>query len=141
MRKLPTPYRLVRQGKSLQAVPAEKSGLDYIGVVNGLAITFDCKETVLASLPLANLHQHQIDEATEWERHGGVAFWLIDYSRGVGHIYRVPHAFVADRWRLAQAGGRKSIPQADMAPEWEVRSANGLVLDYLAGLYTQAGVA
>ena len=24
---------------------------------------------------------------------------------------------------------RKSIPQADMAPEWEVRSANGLVLD------------
>lgn len=141
VRKLPTPYRIVRRGKAMQAIPAEKSGLDYIGVVAGLAITFDCKETAGVSLPLANLHQHQIDEATEWESNGGVAFWLVDYTRLPGQVYRVPHAYMAERWRMAQIGGRKSIPQTDMAPEWEVRSQAGLVLDYLAGLYEEAKTA
>jgi len=135
VRKLPTPYQIVRRGKYLQAIPAERSGLDYVGVVAGRAITFDCKQTSLPSLPLSNFKQHQIKEAAEWDDHGGTAFWIIEYTQLPNVIYRVPHWFVAEYWRQAQAGGRKSIPRRDIDQCWEVQSRNGLALDYLAGMY------
>lgn len=139
VRKLPTPYRVQRIGKTMQAIPAAKSGLDYVGVIGGEAITFDCKQTRQASLPLKNIGQHQIDEGNEWRKHGGTVFWLVEYSAS-GRIYRVPHWLVSHYWRLAQNGGRKSIPEQDVL-SYLVESQNGLVLDYLGGMYVIAEVA
>jgi len=136
VRKLPTPYRIQRTGKIMQAIPATKSGLDYVGVVQGgRAIVFDCKQTANPSLPLANFQPHQIDEATQWEQQGGLAFWLVEFTALPDAVYRVPHWFVAEYWRQAQMGGRKSIPRRDIDRCWEVQSRNGLALDYLAGMY------
>lgn len=101
-------------------------------MVNGVAITFDCKCTMQSRLPLGNIEQHQLLEASECEQHGGLAFWVIEYvgAKNAG-IYRVPHQVL-----LAIIGeGRKRIPHYLMLPDWRVQSRNGIVLDYLAGLY------
>lgn len=134
VRKLPTPYQIVRRGQRMEAIPAKRSGLDYIGVVQGRAVTFDCKQTRQASFPLRNILEHQLQEAREWEANGGNAFWLIEFRR-FDLCYRVPHTGLTRLIELADEHGRKSIPHDWMRSEWVVRSRAGLILDYLAGMY------
>lgn len=134
IRKLPTPYQIVRRGKRMEAIPARRSGLDYIGVVQGRAVTFDCKQTREVSFPLKNIPEHQLGEAREWADNGGKVFWLIEFCR-TGTIYRVPQGGLKTCIDSAYYAGRKSIPRDWLPDEWVVRPQNGLVLDYLAGLY------
>ena len=57
----------------------KKSTVDYIGVVQGIPICFDAKETSKKSLPLKNIHQHQIEFMDKFEIQGGIAFLLVHF--------------------------------------------------------------
>ena len=130
----PYPDRASGQTHGGNCRPSGSSGLDYIGVVQGRAVTFDCKQTRQASFPLRNILEHQLQEAREWEANGGNAFWLIEFRR-FDLCYRVPHTGLTRLIELADEHGRKSIPHDWMRSEWVVRSRAGLILDYLAGMY------
>lgn len=55
----------------------EKSTLDYVGVFKGKYIEFDAKKTNLKSLPLSNIHNHQIKHIEKLIKHGGISFLII----------------------------------------------------------------
>ena len=57
----------------------KKSTVDYIGVVQGIPICFDAKETSKKSLPLKNIHPHQIEFMDKFEAQGGIAFLLVHF--------------------------------------------------------------
>lgn len=60
---------------------ARKGPVDYLGSVKGLGIAFDAKSTKGKSMPLKNIHRHQITFLRKWTESGqGVAFLLVEFS-------------------------------------------------------------
>lgn len=82
IQKLATPMKPIRRGsKIVSAYYEEKSTLDYLGTYRGKAIAFDAKETENKNnFPLRNIKDHQVRFMQEWEKHGGIAFLLINFK-------------------------------------------------------------
>jgi len=56
----------------------EQSTLDYNGIYRGKYIEFDAKETLnKTAFPIANVHDHQIEQIRGVIRHKGIAFLII----------------------------------------------------------------
>jgi recombination protein U len=51
-----------------------------MGNVQGIPICFDAKETRKASLPIANIHEHQIRFMEQFAKQGGLAFILVNFT-------------------------------------------------------------
>ena len=82
--KKPTPIGVVEVNYSnhkkliKKAYFKEQSTLDYNGVYRGKYIEFDAKETLnKTAFPLANVHEHQIEQIDGVIKHGGIAFLII----------------------------------------------------------------
>lgn len=62
--KIPTPITPVRMDEETRTITLayfeKQSTVDYIGVAQGIPIAFDAKETAGKSLPLQNIHAHQM---------------------------------------------------------------------------------
>ena len=79
IQKIPTPITPLRQeaGRIKDAYFQKKSTVDYIGLVQEIAVAFDAKETKTDRFPLKNIHSHQYEFMEEWEQQGGASFLLI----------------------------------------------------------------
>ena len=81
IQKIPTPIKPLildkKSGKITLAYFEQKSTVDYVGVVQGIAICFDAKETSQKSFPLKNVHKHQLDFMDKFENQGGISFLLV----------------------------------------------------------------
>lgn len=56
-----TPVRMDEETRTITLAYFEKqSTVDYIGVAQGIPMPFDAKETAGKSLPLQNIHAHQM---------------------------------------------------------------------------------
>lgn len=79
--KKPTPIQIVKydyQKKRItDAFYKSESTLDYNGVYKGYYIEFDAKHTNAASLPLANIAEHQFLHIKRIIEHKGICFLLI----------------------------------------------------------------
>lgn len=49
-----------------------KSTVDYIGVVQGIPVCFDAKETAVDIFPLQNIHEHQVNFMSDFEKQQGI---------------------------------------------------------------------
>lgn len=140
IQKIATPMKPMRRGKQIiGAYYEEKSTLDYIGIYKGIPVAFDAKETAEEDkFPLKNVKQHQIDFIREWTRHGGQAFLLV-------HFLKLSKAFRLDwltlNWYWQQhiehprIKGFHNIPLNEFESNCkEVKSRDGIPLDYLEGL-------
>ena len=82
--KIPTPITPVKmdpESKTITLAYFEKqSTVDYIGVAQGVPIAFDAKETAGKSLPLQNIHEHQMEFMEEFCGQRGLAFLLVHFS-------------------------------------------------------------
>ena len=62
--KIPTPITPVEVNNKKRTITlayfGQQSTVDYMGVVQGIPVCFDAKETSLKSLPIQNIHPHQI---------------------------------------------------------------------------------
>ncbi len=68
----------------------KKSSVDYIGgVIQGVPICFDAKETASSNFPLKNIHEHQIEYMEAFEAQKGVAFVLVWFSQ-MDEFYYLP---------------------------------------------------
>mgnify|MGYP000860855747 FL=1 len=106
--KIPVEHKAITRNGYTKAWYASKSTVDYIGVCNGRALAFDAKSTRGKSLPLANIPEHQIVFLTNWQRDGGQAFFLVEYTE-LNEVYRLPLYIVREQIEIANKGGRKSL--------------------------------
>ncbi len=110
--KRPTPINIVkvdysRGARITDAYFEKQSTTDYNGVYKGRYIDFEAKNTKSkTSFPLSNIEQHQIDHLKRVIRHGGIAFFIIQFQSRQ-EVYLLDAKFVIEFW---EKGERKSIP-------------------------------
>lgn len=133
LQKIPTPITPVRMDAESKTITLayfeQQSTVDYIGVAQGVPIAFDAKETAGKSLPLQNIHAHQMAFMEEFRVQKGLAFLLVHFSAADAY-YLLPFETLKRYWENAERGGRKSIPLAAFEEEYRIRQ-NGSLLHYL----------
>ena len=139
IQKIPTPIKPLildkKSGKITLAYFEQKSTVDYVGVVQGIPICFDAKETSQKSFPLKNIHQHQIDFMEKYEYQRGISFLLIRFSL-LDEIYCLPFKQLKEYWSKSLEGGRKSIPYDSFRKELLIKNKNGFIVHYLESINT-----
>jgi recombination protein U len=134
--KASTPIKVVDiddKGLITKGYFEKKSTVDFIGLVQGIAIAFDAKETRLKSLPLSNIHQHQIDYMCEFNHQGGLAFIIVHFTL-YNRYFLLPYEIVESYQNSAQTNGRKSIPFSEMSNAFEITREHNGILNYLPAL-------
>lgn len=115
--KKPTPIQVVNvsyparnKAKIVEAYYKTPSTTDFNGIYKGRYIDFDVKETLSkTSIPLANIHSHQIEHLKKVQEHGGIAFLIVHFKYYDEH-YFLPFDVLYDYYENQKKGGRKSIP-------------------------------
>lgn len=144
IQKIPTPITPVKIDNTNHTISLayfnEKSTVDYIGVVQGVAVCFDAKETSKPNLPLQNIHEHQIEFMKNFENQDGVAFILVNFKM-YDEYYYLPFEKLHIYYKNAKSGGRKSIPYKDFDKKYLVISKGKFYIHYLQALkkYLEAG--
>lgn len=134
IQKIPTPITPIRIDKDERHITLayfdQKSTVDYIGAVQGLPVCFDAKECAADTFALANIHEHQVTFMEDFEKQGGIAFFLIFFShRNV--FYYLPYAHLRYFWDRAKEGGRKSFRYDELNPEYFLPKKQGILVPYL----------
>ena len=110
--KRPTPINVVKVdyskgAKITHAYFEEQSTTDYNGVYKSRYIDFEAKNTKnKTSFPLNNITKHQIEHLKRVIRHGGIAFFIIQFE-SLGKVYILDASFVIHFYEKEE---RKSIP-------------------------------
>lgn len=139
IQKIPTPITPVKidkeKGNISLAYFEQQSTVDYIGVVQGIPVCFDAKETTQKRLPLQNIHSHQIEFMEHWQEQKGIAFLLV-YFRDNDEYYYLPFDVMKRYWSEAQKGGRKSVPRNAFEERYKIDGMKNGVVNYLEALNT-----
>ena len=134
IRKIPTPITPIQIDKLSRHITLayfdQKSTVDYIGAVQGIPVCFDAKECAVDTFALQNIHAHQVAFMEDFEKQGGVAFFLIYYT-GRNVFYYLPFLHLKLFWERAQTGGRKSFRYEELNPEYQIPSRHGVLIPYL----------
>ncbi len=109
--KRPTPINIVKvdysKGARITDAYFEKqSTTDYNGVYKGHYIDFEAKNTKSrTSFPFANIELHQIEHLERVLRHGGIAFFIIEFQLK-DEVYLIDAKHIIERYRN---GPKKSL--------------------------------
>ena len=110
--KRPTPINIVKVDYSngariTHAYFEAQSTTDYNGVYKGKYIDFEAKNTKnKTSFPLSNITKHQIEHLKLVLKHGGIAFFIIQFQM-LNKVYLLDASYVI---HFYEHGERKSIP-------------------------------
>lgn len=139
IQKIPTPITPIevnnREHIITKAYFGEKSTVDYIGVVQSIAICFDAKETQYKNFPLKNIHPHQMAFMEAFTEQEGEAFLLVRFNF-TNEVFFLPFCQLKIHYDLSQKGGRKSISYKDFDPNLLVTNSEGFPVHYLEALNT-----
>lgn len=137
IQKIPTPIKPIKIDQSTRHITLayfdQKSTVDYIGVVQGIPVCFDAKETAVDTFPLQNIHPHQIRFMQNFEKQNGIAFIIIYYSQR-DEFYYVPFNDIMKFWERGQNGGRKSFTYEEIDKDYRIKSSKGILVHYLETL-------
>ena len=135
IQKIPTPITPVRMDKENRHITLayfdQRSTVDYIGAVQGIPVCFDAKECSAQTFPLANIHPHQVKFMENFEKQGGISFFLIYYTHRDEFFY-LPYEIFRFFWDRSLAGGRKSFLYEEMNPDYRLPRKHGVLVPYLA---------
>lgn len=134
IQKIPTPITPIEiDSKSHHITLAyfeKKSTVDYIGAAQGLPVCFDAKECNSESFSLQNIHEHQVEFMKEFQRQGGVSFFLIYFKKSEEYYYlRLDELMIF--WERAQNGGRKSFKKEELNPDFYIENVKPVFIPYL----------
>lgn len=136
VQKIPTPITPIQIDKANRQITLayfeQKSTVDYIGAVQGIPVCFDAKECHTDTFPLANIHDHQIAFMENFEKQGGIAFFLIAYTKREEYYY-LTFELLKKFWKRKEEGGRKSFRFEELLPDFFL-NASGVFIPYLEGL-------
>lgn len=117
--KKPTPVQVVNvsyparnKAKITEAYYKTPSTTDFNGVYKGHYIDFDAKETNSAtSMPLKNVHPHQIEHLKNVTSQKGIAFLIVHFKKQ-NEYFLLPFSVLNEYWdnQKNKEDGRKSIP-------------------------------
>ena len=134
IQKIPTPITPIKIDKEKRHITLayfeQKSTVDYIGVVQGIPICFDAKECATDTFALQNIHKHQVEFMENFEKQGGIAFFLIYYT-GKNVFYYLPYEMLKFFWDRAEDGGRKSFRYEELNPDYILPQKRGALVPYL----------
>ncbi len=134
IQKIPTPITPIKIDKEKHQITLayfeQKSTVDYIGVVQGIPICFDAKECSTDTFSLQNIHAHQVEFMENFEKQGGIAFFLIYYT-GKNLFYYLPFEMLKFFWDRAHNNGRKSFRYEELNPDYILPQKRGSLVPYL----------
>ena len=134
VQKIPTPITPINFDKETRHITLayfdQKSTVDYIGVIQGIPVCFDAKECRNTTVALQNIHPHQVEFMSRFEKQDGIAFFLISYTQE-GFYYYLPFRHFLPFWERAQAGGRKSFRIDELDMNWVLPQKHGILVPYL----------
>lgn len=134
IQKIPTPITPINIDKESRHITLayfeRKSTVDYIGVVQGIPVCFDAKECASDTIPLQNIHEHQIRFMEEFEEQGGISFILLQLTHREETFY-LPLRDILFFWNRARAGGRKSFTYGELDQGYRIGATRGLALHFL----------
>lgn len=138
VQKLPTAIKPVEldntNGTIKLAYFDEKSTVDYMGNVQGIPICFDAKETNLKSLPINNIHEHQIAFMDAFTKQEGLSFLIVLFKK-TDETFLLPFEILKQYWDEAmKATGRKSIPYSAFDQDLRIHSNHNIYVDYLSAI-------
>jgi recombination protein U len=117
--KKPTPVQVVNvsyparnKAKITEAYYKTPSTTDFNGVYKGHYIDFDAKETnSTTSMPLKNVHPHQIEHLKGVSSQKGIAFLIVHFKK-YNEYFLLPFNVLYEFWenQKKEEDGRKSIP-------------------------------
>ncbi len=134
IQKIPTPITPIKIDKQTRHITLayfdQKSTVDYIGAIQGIPVCFDAKECRTDTFPLQNIHEHQVVFMQNFEKQGGIAFFLISYSAR-DEFYYLRHSKLMEFWQRMKDGGRKSFRYEELEPVFFFGSSGGVFVPYL----------
>ena len=137
IQKVPTPITPIRIDKESRHITLayfdKKSTVDYIGAVQGIPVCFDAKECHADTFPLQNIHEHQVKFMEDFEKQGGVSFFLISFTAR-DEFYYLRLKKLMEFWVRAKEGGRKSFRYEELEPDFFLEKGRGVLVPYLDGL-------
>ena len=134
IQKIPTPITPIKMDKNSRQITLaffeQKSTVDYIGAVQGIPVCFDAKECAVDTFSLQNIHPHQVEFMRQFEKQGGISFFLIYFSVRDEYYY-LPFDMLYYFWERSQKGGRKSFRYDELNPEYIIPKKSGIMIPYL----------
>ena len=134
IQKIPTPITPMKIDKESRHITLayfdQKSTVDYIGSVQGIPVCFDAKECAVDTFSLQNIHPHQVEFMQQFEKQGGIAFFLIFYT-AKNLFYYMPYDQMAVFWKRAEDGGRKSFRLDELDETFFFSHQSGILVPYL----------
>lgn len=139
IQKIPTPIKPVEIDQAKHTITLayfeQISTVDYIGVAQGIPICFDAKETSKKSLPIQNIHAHQIAFMDEFQQQNGLSFLLVHFLE-YDEYYYLPFEILKSFWDNSKTNGRKSIPYSAFDKDYIIKNKSGVILNYLETINT-----
>ena len=137
IQKIPTPIKPIKIDKDSRHITLayfdQKSTVDYIGVVQGIPVCFDAKETTVDTFPLTNIHPHQITFMENFEKQNGISF-IILYFSARDEFYYIPFCDIMKFWLRGENGGRKSFTYDEIDKNYQIHGSKGVIVHYLEAL-------
>lgn len=137
IQKVPTPITPINIDKETRHITLayfeQKSTVDYIGVVQGIPVCFDAKECNSDNFSLQNLHEHQFDFMTDFEKQDGIAFVLLYYTHR-DEKYYIPYKDIKKFVERAAGGGLKHFKYEEIDKTYRIGRKGGVLVHYLEQL-------
>ncbi len=134
IQKIPTPITPVKIDKRERHITlayfGQKSTVDYIGAVQGLPVCFDAKECHEDTFPLQNVHPHQVKFMEDFERQGGISFFLL-YFTARDELYYMKFCEIKRFWERRENGGRSSFRRDELDGDFFMSFEGGFIVPYL----------
>ena len=144
IQKIPTPIKPIKIDKDSRHITLayfdQKSTVDYIGVVQGIPVCFDAKETTVDTFPLTNIHPHQITFMENFEKQHGISF-IILYFSARDEFYYIPFCDIMKFWLRGENGGRKSFTYDEIDKNYQIHGSKGVIVHYLEALQKDISIS
>ena len=136
IQKIPTPIKPVEFDSKSHTIKLayfeQKSTVDYIGVMQGIPLCFDAKETARLSLPFDNIHPHQVEFMKKFKEQGGLTFLLVHFTRD--DLYYLLPVEVLVRY-YEDENAPKSIPREAFEEDYRIQPPEGGFFNFLKTAY------
>lgn len=130
IQKVPTPITPIEIDKATRHITLayfdQKSTVDYLGAVQGIPICFDAKECAADTFPLQNIHPHQVAFMRDFEKQGGMSFFILYFS-GRQEYYYLRFEEMLRFWKRREEGGRKSFTIEELDPAFFLTENKNLI--------------
>lgn len=139
VQKIPTPIvplKIDSERRIITEAYFEKdSTVDYIGVVQEIAVCFDAKECKTDTFSMQNIHEHQYRFMEDFEKQGGVAFVLILFTER-NDIYYMRFRELKKYYDRMAEGHPKNFKYIELEDDYFIKPKGPALVPYLDGINT-----